>query len=738
MKKIGVILTASALSLGMFSATANASSTTGTQPYNVVAQVAATDVLVSKEELLKKFKANFPGIFDSIKPSEFYLHSFNYPNEKASRHSMSFHKQEKGKDISGSIGFYGDNYEIESFQYDPVATADSLFPGKVSKEEAKQLAHDFMKKYMKDGSYQLDEGIEDFYYSSQILTQPIRYTFTFNRMQDGVTIGDQHVNVTVLGSGEIVGFNRSIPSKSPTFDDVKKVKDAEVILNQIKDKLTAKLQYQITYPTEGDKQEVKLVYKPEILNVNAITGDWFNSYEFFKEYPAHKGNEMIVEKALPAKHNGITKEEAKKTAEGLLKVDSNKIKLTIQSVDEMKNYNGQDVISVNYMYHYPNGSGSGSNIEFDKKTGELVRFHSMQQEIKEMLDENIDQNTLSYEDALAKAVEYAKEYLPTYLHEYALPAETSYADPMSGYYFSFPRIIDGIPVSGDQISVNLYKNGSLNSISIDRPLIDEWPSKEKIISEKEATETFKKALTLKTSYMKEYLKQENNHYHLISSPLFNEEEYQVLEASTGKWFNQYNREVLPEVSHPTAAAELNYLIQSKVLTVKDAKAFNADVAVSKGEAIKIMMNSLTYIYHGYPMGDAENVKQTFTNIDPKHTSYQAIERAVELGVIAADKPTFDADSPITKEELSVWYIRALGLEEAAKQTKIYKNDFVDSKKIKAEYTGYVVLADSLGLLKAEKNQFNPTKQVTYAEMAVATIRLGHEMSKKGRDYRFGY
>lgn len=222
--------------------------------------------------------------------------------------------------------------------------------------------------------------------------------------------------------------------------------------------------------------------------------------------------------------------------------------------------------------------------------------------------------------------------------------------------------------------------------------------------------------------MKEYLKQENNHYHLISSPLFNEEEYQVLEASTGKWFNQYNREVLPEVSHPTAAAELNYLIQSKVLTVKDAKAFNADVAVSKGEAIKIMMNSLTYIYHGYPMGDAENVKQTFTNIDPKHTSYQAIERAVELGVIAADKPTFDADSPITKEELSVWYIRALGLEEAAKQTKIYKNDFVDSKKIKAEYTGYVVLADSLGLLKAEKNQFNPTKQVTYAEMAVATIR----------------
>ncbi|MER2237078.1 MAG: hypothetical protein ABS892_03305, partial [Psychrobacillus sp.] len=114
MKKMGIILTASALSLGMLSATANASYTTGTQPYNVVSQVAATDVLVSKEELLKKFKASFPGVFDSIKPSEFYMRSYDNPYENTTRHSMSFHKQEKGKEISGSIGFYGDNYEIES------------------------------------------------------------------------------------------------------------------------------------------------------------------------------------------------------------------------------------------------------------------------------------------------------------------------------------------------------------------------------------------------------------------------------------------------------------------------------------------------------------------------------------------------------------------------------------------------------------------------------------------------
>ncbi|QGM28899.1 hypothetical protein GI482_00030 [Bacillus sp. N3536] len=738
MKKIGIILTASALSIGMFSSAVSAAGTGGAQPYNVMTQVAAVDVTVSKEDLLKKFKASFPGIFDSVKASEFYMHSYENPYENKTRYDMSFNKQVKGKEIYGSIGFSGDNFEIESFHYEPVTTTDALFPAKVSKDEAKKIANDFVQKYIKDGSYQLTEGMNDFYYSPQLLTRPIRYSFSFNRVQDGIAIQDQNVNVTILGSGEIVEFNRFNPSKSSTFEDVKKMNDSKEALAKIKDNVTAKLQYQITASDEINKYDVKLVYTPDVLSLNATTGEWFNSYEFLAEKPAKKGYEMIVEKALPAKQNGITKEEAKKTAENLLKVDSGKVKLSIQSVEETKNYNGQDVISVQYMYNYSNGSGSGSNIEFDKKTGELVQFHSMKREITEYIEEKKDDKVISYEEALAKAVQYAKEYLPSNLHQYALPTDSLYEDPRGLYYFSFPRIVDGVLVSGDQINVHLENDGTLGGISINRPQIDEWPSKDKVISEKEAEEIFKKSVSLKTSYMKEYQKIESNHYNLIYSPQFNEEDYQVLEANTGKWFNQYNREVLPEVSHKTAADELNYLIQAKVLTVKDAKTFNGDATVSKGEAIKIMMNSLTYMYSGFPGGDSENVKQTFTNVDSKHTSYQAIERAVELGVLTADKSTFDVDSPITKEELSVWYIRALGLEEAAKQSKIFKNDYTDSKKIKAENAGYVVLADSLGLVKAEKNQFNPTKQVTYADLAVSTIRLGHEMSKKGRDYRFGY
>ena len=42
----------------------------------------------------------------------------------------------------------------------------------------------------------------------------------------------------------------------------------------------------------------------------------------------------------------------------------------------------------------------------------------------------------------------------------------------------------------------------------------------------------------------------------------------------------------------------------------------------------------------------------------------------------------------------------------------------------------LLLANSMGLLETDQNKFNPEQEVTYAELAVSTIRLAHEMSEK--------
>lgn len=742
MKKIGIILTASALSIGMFSSAVSAASTVtvGGQPVNVVAQVDSTEKVVTKEDLLKKFHSTFPGFFDFVNVSEFHMSTYeDYPESDTKRHHLFFSKLQNGKDTHGSISFYGEDLEVESFSYEPIRTPESLFPAKVSKEEAKKVATDFVKKFLKAGNYKLNEENNDyFYYSKQILTSPISYSFSFNRMKDDVAIADQLVTVTVLGNGEIVNFYNSAITKSPTFDDVKKVKDQKDAFEKIKENLTARPQYQVNTNYETGENDVKLVYVPDVLSVSAVTGEWFNGKEFLAEQPTKKEYEKVTNSALPVRQNGMTKEEAKKAAEKLLQVKSDKVKLSIQSVEEVKNSYGQEVINIQYMYNYANG-GSGSSLEFDKKTGELLQYHNAQNSMMIELNGTKEEVApISKEEAIAQAVKYLKELVPSYLHDYAMPLEDSYVDDARGnYYLNFPRIVNGVMVSGDQISVSIYKDGSLENLSVSRPQIEEWPTLDKVISLKEVEDTLSKALSLKMSYMKGNHKKENSHYDLIYSPLFNETAFNVLDANSGKWINQYNIEVTPEVSHPTAAEELNYLIKAKVLTVNDPKTFNGDAAVSKGEAIKIMMNSLTYIYETN-IRESESMKQSFTNINSKHASYQAVERAVEAGILKTDQKTFDVNNPVTKEELAVWYIRALGLEQAAIQKNIFKNEFTDSKKVTEENIGYVILANSLGLVKAEKNYFNPKKEITYADLAVSSIRLAHEISNKGRDFRYSY
>ena len=64
---------------------------------------------------------------------------------------------------------------------------------------------------------------------------------------------------------------------------------------------------------------------------------------------------MITAEALKPKDSNFSPEKAKAAAEELLAIDSDKIELKIEAVQERKNYKGQEVYSVQYMYETKNG-----------------------------------------------------------------------------------------------------------------------------------------------------------------------------------------------------------------------------------------------------------------------------------------------------------------------------------------------------------------------------------------------
>ena len=152
-----------------------------------------------------------------------------------------------------------------------------------------------------------------------------------------------------------------------------------------------------------------------------------------------------------------------------------------------------------------------------------------------------------------------------------------------------------------------------------------------------------------------YQKDKAVHYDLLYTPIFSEQFGAYLDATTGEWKNgiSYSEDVV--VKHPTAQQELNYLINAKILEVEDAAKFNGNAKVSQGEALKVIIKSLTYFYEGF-MGNQGEMTQSFTNIAPDHPLYSVVERAVAMGLIKADGAEFDTDAKLTREELAVWYI----------------------------------------------------------------------------------
>lgn len=738
-KKVGILLGSSVLSLGLFSSVVDASTTVNGQPEKVRIQVAATETVFTKEDLIKKFREYFPNQFDFLTNNDFQMGSSHiYPDDATVRHDLMFTKVLDGNRIYGNVGFVGEDLAIEYFHYQPPTVTDALFPAKVSKEEARKIADSFIKKFHDGQNYQLETDTFN-YYPRQILTEPIRYSFTYARTENQVPIFDQQMEVSVLGNGEVVSFYKmSVKPGSPTFEDVRQVKNKEEILNKVKENLSVDLNYQINHDYETGERSVQLVYQPStnLRGVHASSGKWMTANGYTENFPGNIKIEKITANPLPPKQDGITAEEAKKIAEQFLAIDSDKVKLKIESIHEMDNYNGQAVISVQYMYHYGN-SGSGASIEIDKQTGEIIQYYNIKDHLLAEIGENPKkESAISQREARTQAVTYLKEWAPSFLHNYAMPIDEPYVDERTGtYQFSFPRVVNGIVVIGDQINVSIAADGSLNGLSVYQQEIDNWPSIDAAISKEKAKAIFDEALSLKLSYINNAKNEDDQHYDLVYVPVFGEDSYVYLDAQTGEWNNLFNRKDSVVISHPWAQEELNYLINAKVLDVKDAKSFNGDASITKGEALKVIMNSLTYFYYDYFYGQ-ENTNQTFDNIDPKHPLYQVVERAVEAGILKSDSGKFDVDSTITREELAVWYVRVLGLEKAAQNNSIYKLDFADADKVKSEYVGYVALANSMGIVTADQNQFNPGREVTYAELAVSTIRLAHAIAESGRGLRY--
>ncbi|MEK4628336.1 YcdB/YcdC domain-containing protein [Solibacillus sp. FSL R7-0682] len=732
LKAIGTIFASTAILTSMVAAPSASANFVNHQQQKVQITVASTETNVTKNELIQRVHKLFPNRFSFVSNNDFHNSSASfYTNDEELRYHLHFSKNINGKSVHGSFVFKGENLEIEQFSYQPVTEKDSMFPAKVSKDEARQIATNFMGTFANGEKYVIEPNAMN-YYSPQLLTEPIRYSFTFAQTKNDIPISDKQINVTVQGNGEVVGFYRmSNSAEYPTFDDKNNIKDEQQALAQIKDNLAVDLQYLVSMDYRTEKPIVSLIYQPAstYAGVHALTGKWQTTNGLLTQLPAKTKIEKLATSPLPAKYNGITVEQAKEMAQKLLAIDSKQVKLVIQSVDEVER-EGKKYLSVSYMYQ-SKSFGSGGSLEFNKQTGEITQYYNNKSNfVMETSEQEKPALKITKDQALESAIKYLKEYAPTYLHHYAKPAIEPYVEEHTdGFNFTFPRVVNGLLVSGDQVMVGIAADGSLSNLYIGYQNIDEWPAITAAVPVEDVEKKLREDLTVKLNYVQQTQKDKVVHYNLLYSPIFNTNSGAYIDATTGEWKNGIYSSEEVVVNHPTAQQELNYLINAKILEVKDVAKFNGNEKVSQGEALKVIIKSLTYFYEGL-MGDRGEMKQSFTNISPDHPLYSVVERAVSMGIIKVDGAEFNTEAKITREELAVWYMHTLGLEPAAKHSEIYQLEFEDAADVNPKYIGYVAVANAMGILPVDKNRFNPNSEITYADLAVSTIRLAYELAEK--------
>ncbi|MFS1512393.1 YcdB/YcdC domain-containing protein [Chengkuizengella sp. SCS-71B] len=744
-KKLVVLFLSSILLVSNFMSNVNAETMTKTTIIETIAPTIQANNMTSitnissnnqdaREELVSKLRELFPNKFDFIHDEDFELETLF--DEGGYR--ISFYKRfSEDKSIYGNFQF-DESEQLISYYYDAEDSGlnqGALFPPKVEREEAKEIAREFLNSIqlmnveLKNDPYQFRR--------TSPLTEPIEYHFSIIVKKNGVQIQDQQGSITVQSNGEITRYyNRnSTGSDSDTFEDINNILSLETIKEQVKNMINLELVYLIDWDYRNDEIQTHLAYSlnPNFDKIYAQDGSYILNGELTNDLKLNRNYKFISDSS--SQNTNFSKEEAEKLAIELLAPADEAVDLVIKSVNEGER-SGLSTYEVNYMYNFGN-SGTGSSVSFDKETGDVLSFHKIDYRNQ---SSSTEQNVvITVDEASGKAIEYLKKYAPAKTHELVyyedgINLNQTYLRYGEGteYVFHFPQYKEGIRVEGNGADVSVSKkDGTLMRINVNDYQPIQWPNPGDAISQEKVISDFINNLTLELIYdvSPDYKLGGEKKYLPYYSISFAPEVYSFYDAIQGKWLprsyasDQLSTDV--EVEYSWAKKEIDHLIMKGIISVDENETVDPGKSITVGDGLNILIKSIN---DPYDIEGAERVPPTFSNINSEHGDFHIIERAVFQEIINVEAGTFVTDETLTREKLAYWYVRVLGLQKMAEQKDLYLIDFADRGQITNEYQGHVAIANALGLLTENQNrQFRPQESVSMAEVSVSVIRLANMM-----------
>lgn len=617
-------------------------------------------------------------------------------------------------------------------QYAPVESAE--VKGIITREQARQVADQLARQLQPDKFKQLtynDQAMEQYYPRESI---NIAYTFVWERTNNGVTVGHDGIRIAVDAlTGMVQSYDfqwqpdLKLPAPAPAVD-------AEKLAGRVVDEAGLVLVYKVflnsSYTTGAP--EVKLVYQ---LNssyanmVDAVTGNYLNydgkavkpaEAKLYTDYTHLKGNVNP-----PSGTERISPAKAQAEAERFLAL----IGLEGQ-VERSGSGSGSGPLGRQEYWHYSireEGAAGGTQISLgvDVVSGRVLEFsrHGYG------YSQGTEPPTVSSSEARSRAMDFIKKLNPEYAGNVALVNMPEWGED-SGYQFNFIRVANGIPFPMNNIQIRLSGDGEVLNYRCEWHHLN-FPGVDGVISPEEAADKWLEKAAYKLSYFMPLS------YESRVTPAAGEAKLiyrldtaiEAVDALTGVVLDYQGRPVNGQTNNgydftaSWSAQSLQLLAQSGLLPPPDEFALAAPV--TRRDAARVVAAAATPYYRF----DVLTKSSSYQDVKAGDPDFGAIESLAELKIIDRGG-SFKPDQQLTRLELAIWLVNAVGHKDVTAIPNKITAPFQDISALSGQEQNYLGLAYGFGFMSGgSSDMFRPGDVVTWEELSAVITRALPQIRK---------
>lgn len=540
----------------------------------------------------------------------------------------------------------------------------------------------------------------------------LSYNFSFQRFANDIPFNFNGLKVRVnADTGAVMSYNYiwtegPVPALTNIIDDDKAAAIAQ-------DAGKMELQYYIPHNAKrGEMTKPILVYQAPKLNylcVDALSGEIYAPLDqpLFgraglgsKEMADNSSTLSPAEQKEVALIEGLLRQaEAEQKARQVFKLQDN-YKLDDASLTASWRNPEQRRWNLQFNDQDEGNAQQHVQISLDAATSEILHFYSSLQR-----DDFATKGNLDCAAAEKIASAYIKQINSSKARQVELVQPEKNEDQAEhkplNYYFTYRRLINGIPCPQNGFTVNVYAGEKPLVLSYNLEWFDtKFPAATDSLSLEQAQTALRSAYPFHLEYRVQQQRQ--------VQPLADKVDTQPIRLV-------YTQAPVPSTMF--AAKTMTPLDAYGKVIEEDTKRLPTDIAGHPAEQDILFLAKVGILQ--VPQDGLYRPDEAATIKDWLELLANAAGSSSEQGI---DK-TIDTDKRLKREKLAYYAIRALGYEKIAALSSIFKIDAADATEVTPSYIGHLAIALELDLLQLTADKVAPQAAASRADLATTLMQM---------------